>query len=332
MSFKDQGVLNNPVAHPALVPFVPWWSVLGSQSVYGESLGSQSKYVPMEPIGREEQSRDTSQQVGNGKNLATLEKEGYDTAKFTISPGCCKDSGKEQKAQQLLMTILPQSSPPECQAHYELGLAQSMVCVNYPYMDKCYSLLATYGAQEKRVRMILPLNVTEDGPIYVNAKQYHGIIRRRQSRAKAELGNKLTKVRKPYLHESRHLHAMRRARGCGGRFLNTKKEIGGKGRSKADRASHGQLSQAAVSSYSTGVQSDGRNPSSEKETPAGSCLSGSEMICMYSRGDLDNFQIEHPRQSTFQGVSNVIDRGKSIGFPAKWVAVADGLCNVLKVG
>lgn len=45
-------------------------------------------------------------------------------------------------------------------------------------------------------RVPLPVDLPDDGPIYVNAKQYHGILRRRQMRAKLEAQNKLVKTRK----------------------------------------------------------------------------------------------------------------------------------------
>lgn len=48
-------------------------------------------------------------------------------------------------------------------------------------------------------RVALPLDLADDGPIYVNAKQYHGILRRRQSRAKLEAQNKLVKSRKVHI-------------------------------------------------------------------------------------------------------------------------------------
>ncbi|XVF35095.1 hypothetical protein REPUB_Repub18cG0115100 [Reevesia pubescens] len=109
----------------------------------------------------------------------------------------------------------------------------SMASARSPYADAYFGGLFTpYGqhaiiqaqmAGSAPTRIPLPLDLTEDGPIYVNAKQYHGILRRRQYRAKLEAQNRLVKSRKPYLHESRHLHALKRVRGSGGRFLSKKK-------------------------------------------------------------------------------------------------------------
>lgn len=74
----------------------------------------------------------------------------------------------------------------------------------------------------------------EESPLYVNAKQFHRILKRRVARQRLEEQLRLTsKGRKPYLHESRHNHAMRRPRGPGGRFL-TAEEVAAMEKTQAE--------------------------------------------------------------------------------------------------
>ncbi|MCD7462680.1 hypothetical protein HAX54_049080 [Datura stramonium] len=110
---------------------------------------------------------------------------------------------------------------------------KNFAVVPFPHLDPYRRGLAAACGNQTMVqsqmsgtvspRVPLPLDLQQNEPIFVNAKQYHAILRRRQYRARLEAQNKLSKGRKPYLHESRHLHALNRARGSGGRFVNLKK-------------------------------------------------------------------------------------------------------------
>lgn len=260
----EYGVQGGHIGQPGLPSASPWWPGIGSSC---DQLKTMDHSAPVRQLGIQLQQSSAmlqSQAVeGPAQLLATT------MPRVTTHSGYDKGNGVEQQHQIPSKTINC-SAPSDCfvpQSQQEID--HSIARATYPYTEPYFGgIFATYGPQAmihphmlgvQQARMPLRIE-TEEEPVYVNAKQYHGILRRRQLRAKAESEKKVIKVRKPYLHESRHLHAMRRARGCGGRFLNTKKLDPSKVNTDNGKGSEGAPVQAGSSSGSEGFQSQDGNP------------------------------------------------------------------------
>ncbi|XP_047308525.1 nuclear transcription factor Y subunit A-2-like [Impatiens glandulifera] len=209
------------------------------------------------------------------------------------------------------------TTPIEQGGYFSLGVPQTMICGKYPYGDhQYYGLFSSYGPQFQG-RVMLPLDHNnDDGPVYVNAKQYHGIIRRRLSRAKALSRQKAPKIRKPFMHLSRHLHAMRRPRGCGGRFMNTKTMETGKETTKQIQ----KISANGVISHTTDSQSS--------EVLQSDCGSTKMSFLEVTSDPYPPFMFNHirPIVHDFSGMLSAVGHG--VVMPSKWVAATDRRCNL----
>ncbi|KAL9458725.1 hypothetical protein AB3S75_007570 [Citrus x aurantiifolia] len=242
----------------------PWWRGVGYNSISPALAGanvSNSSSLDC-PNGSESNNAKSISNDGLNEEDDAVNKESQATASSRSAGNHGQKNQNVQQGASAVPTMRDEcfTQPPQLEL-----VGHSIACASNPYQDPYYGgMMAAYGHQPvvypqfvgmPHARMPLPLEMAQE-PVYVNAKQYMGILRRRQARAKAELEKKLIKVRKPYLHESRHQHAMRRARGSGGRFAKKTDDTSKGNREKKGGDSGIRPSLSGSSSGSEPVPSD----------------------------------------------------------------------------
>ncbi|PHT47633.1 hypothetical protein CQW23_11841 [Capsicum baccatum] len=222
------------------------------------------------------QDQDSTSTLSTGQsNLveAAMGKSKTVLQNLTVYPGWggILDVQTESGTKASLSGEISTNTLPQPQVHHDHPTA----CLSYPWADTYFGrLVATYGSNAiiypqmvgvTSTRVALPLECTEILPIYVNAKQYSAILKRRQLRAKI-------------------------ARGYGGHFLNTKNMQQSKPSSpKNDRNIFNRQAGGNISSYM--VQH------SESGSWGTSTQSGSDVTSIFNGDDM--FQQPEFRVSGF---------------------------------